>query len=194
MLNIILFGPPGAGKGTQASLLIEKYKLVHISTGDIFRANIKGETELGKLVKSYLDCGQLVPDDVTIKILEAEVKKSPNAEGFIFDGFPRNVGQSKSLDEMLNKMGESITVLLSLNVEKEELIRRLLHRGESSGRSDDKDVTIIKKRIDVYTSETTPVMNYYSEQNKHISIVGTGEIDEITLRLCSAIDNCRARL
>ncbi len=194
MLNIILFGPPGAGKGTQASLLITKYNLVHISTGDIFRANIKGATELGTLAKSFIDAGQLVPDEVTIKMLESEVKKNPNAEGFIFDGFPRTVAQSEALDAMLTKMGESITVLLSLNVDRDELIKRLLGRGESSGRSDDKDENIIKKRIDVYTNETTPVMNYYSKQNKHVAINGIGEVEEITSRLSNAIDNCKTPL
>lgn len=189
MLNIILFGPPGAGKGTQASKLIEKYNLVHISTGDIFRANIKGGTDLGNLAKSYIDAGKLVPDNVTIGMLEAEVKKNLRADGFIFDGFPRTVAQSEALDAMLDKMGESITILLSLDVEKEELIKRLLQRGESSGRSDDKDGNIIQKRIDVYTNETTPVMNHYSKQNKHVAINGIGEVEEITQRLCAAIDN-----
>lgn len=192
MLNIILFGPPGAGKGTQAARLIEKYHLVHISTGDIFRANIKGGTELGNLAKTYIDAGQLVPDEITIKMLESEVKKNPHAEGFIFDGFPRTVAQSEALDAMLNKMGESITVLLSLNVEREELIKRLLQRGESSGRTDDKDENVIKKRIDVYANETTPVMNHYGKLNKHVAINGIGEVEEITQRLCKAIDSCKA--
>jgi adenylate kinase len=191
MLNIILFGPPGAGKGTQAVRLIENYNLVHVSTGDIFRANINEGTELGNLAKTFMDAGQLVPDDVTIKMLEAEVQKHPGSEGFIFDGFPRTVAQSKALDEMLSKMGESITLLLSLQVERDELIKRLLHRGESSGRSDDKDENVIKKRIDVYNKETTPVMEYYSRQNKHVSINGIGEVEEITGRLCKAINTCK---
>lgn len=193
MLNIILFGPPGAGKGTQALKLIEKYNLVHISTGDIFRANMKGGTDLGNLAKTYIDAGKLVPDDVTIGMLEAEVKKNLKAEGFIFDGFPRTVAQSEALDAMLDKMGESITILLSLNVERDELIKRLLQRGESSGRSDDRDGNIIQKRIDVYTSETTPVMNHYSKQNKHVAINGIGDVDAITQRLCAAIDNCKVK-
>ena len=143
MLNIVLFGPPGAGKGTQAEKLIQKYNLVHLSTGDIFRANIKGETELGVLAKNYIDKGDLVPDEVTIKMLEAEVEKSPNAVGFIFDGFPRTIPQAEALSAFLQGKGTEISVMLALEVEEQELVRRLLLRGQDSGRADDQDESII---------------------------------------------------
>ena len=166
MLNIVLFGPPGAGKGTQSERLIEKYDLVHLSTGDIFRANIKGETELGKLAKSYMDKGQLVPDSLTIDLLKSEVIKHNAPKGFIFDGFPRTNNQAGALDELLNSMGTSITMMLSLDVNEEELKTRLLKRAEVSGRADDANPTIIEKRIAVYKKETAPVKSFYADQNK----------------------------
>ncbi len=189
MLNIVLFGPPGAGKGTQSAKLIEKYNLVHLSTGDIFRANIKGETELGKLAKSFMDKGQLVPDEVTIQILQSEADKSPGAKGYIFDGFPRTKAQARALDSFLESKGTSITMMLALEVEEEELRTRLLLRGKESGRADDQDPNIIQKRIDVYNGETMPVKDHYQQQGKYKGINGIGEIDTIFNDLCSAIES-----
>lgn len=188
MLNIVLFGPPGAGKGTQAEKLIAKYNLVHLSTGDIFRANIKGETELGVLAKSYIDKGNLVPDEVTIKMLEAEVEKSPNAAGFIFDGFPRTTPQAEALSVFLQEKGTEISVMLALDVEEQELIKRLLLRGKNSGRADDQDEGIIANRIKVYNEQTAVVADFYDAQDKFQKINGVGSIEEIFDRLCSAID------
>ncbi len=188
MLNIVLFGPPGAGKGTQSAKLIEKYHLVHLSTGDIFRANIKSATELGVLAKSYIDKGQLVPDEVTIGMLAGEVNKNPDAKGFIFDGFPRTQAQAKALDELLASKGTSITMMLALEVEEEELRKRLLLRGKDSGRADDQDPAVIQKRIDVYNGETMPVKEFYQLQNKYKGIDGIGEIEAIFNALCAEID------
>ncbi len=189
MLNIVLFGPPGAGKGTQAAKLVDKYSLVHLSTGDIFRANIKGETELGKLAKSYMDKGDLVPDEVTISMLEAEVDKNPHAKGFIFDGFPRTTPQAEALDKFLTSKNTTISIMLALDVPKEELIKRLLERGKDSGRADDSDESIIANRIKVYNEQTAVVADFYAAQNKFEKINGVGSIEEIFNRLCSAIDN-----
>lgn len=189
MLNIVLFGPPGAGKGTQSEKLIEKYGLVHLSTGDIFRANIKGETELGKLAKSYIDKGQLVPDEVTIKLLESEVSKSPEAKGFIFDGFPRTVPQAQALDAFLQSAGMSISAMLALEVTEDELKVRLAERAKTSGRADDADPAVIQNRIDVYNKETAPVADFYKGQNKYQGIEGVGAIEEIFNKLCATIDS-----
>lgn len=194
MLNIVLFGPPGAGKGTQAAKLIDKYNLVHLSTGDIFRANIKGETELGTLAKSYIDKGELVPDEVTIGMLESEVDKNPNAEGFIFDGFPRTTPQAEALKVFLQNKGTEISVMLALAVAEEELIKRLLLRGEDSGRADDQDESIITNRIKVYNAQTAVVADFYSAQNKFQKIDGVGTVDEIFDRLCIAIDEYKVSL
>ena len=188
MLNIVLFGPPGAGKGTQSERLIQKYGLIHLSTGDIFRANIKGETELGKLAKSYMDQGSLVPDEVTINMLRTEVLKHPDANGFIFDGFPRTNAQAQALDAFLATLNTTISIMLALEVEEAELKTRLLLRGQSSGRPDDVNPEVIQKRIDVYNNETKPVKDFYQAQNKFVSINGIGEIDEISNRLYTAID------
>ena len=188
MLNIVLFGPPGAGKGTQSERLIHKYGLIHLSTGDIFRANIKGETELGKLAKSYMDQGSLVPDEVTINMLRTEVLKHPEANGFIFDGFPRTNAQAQALDTFLATLNSAISIMLALEVEEAELRTRLLLRGQNSGRPDDVNPEVIQKRIDVYNNETKPVKDFYQKQNKFVSIDGIGEIDEISHRLYAAID------
>jgi adenylate kinase len=188
MLNVVLFGPPGAGKGTQSERLIDKYGLVHLSTGDIFRANIKGETELGMLAKSYMDKGELVPDAVTIDMLRSEVLKNDAAKGFIFDGFPRTNAQAVALDEFLKSLDTEISLMLALEVEEEELKTRLLKRAEVSGRPDDANPEIIQNRINVYNNETKPVKDFYQSQNKFISINGIGEIDEISNRLYQAID------
>lgn len=188
MTNIVLFGPPGAGKGTQANFLKEKYNLVHISTGDVFRFNIKNETALGVLAKSYMDKGHLVPDQVTIDMLEAEVEKNADAKGFIFDGFPRTNAQAKALDELMQRKDSQINGMLALDVEDEVLVERLMERGKTSGRKDDSDEGIIRNRIKVYYDETAILEGYYTEQNKYFGVDGIGSIEEITERLCSAID------
>jgi adenylate kinase len=188
MLNIVLFGPPGAGKGTQSEALIDKYQLVHLSTGDIFRANIKGATELGTLAKSYIDKGELVPDEVTIKMLESEVDKKPDAKGFIFDGFPRTTAQAEALDTFMNGRGNGITKMLALEVEEEELKTRLLNRAKTSGRADDANPDVIQNRIDVYNRETAPVAGHYAAQGKYVGVDGIGSIVEISDRLYMAID------
>jgi len=189
MLNIVLFGPPGAGKGTQSERLIEKFGLIHLSTGDIFRFNIKNETELGVLAKSFIDKGQLVPDEVTIKMLRSEVLKNEKAKGFIFDGFPRTNAQAIALDDFLSELNTSIFLMLALEVEEGELKERLKKRAEISGRSDDANPDVIANRISVYKNETTPVKDFYLEQNKFVAINGIGSIDEITNRLFEAIAN-----
>ncbi len=188
MLNIVLFGPPGAGKGTQSEKLIARYQLVHLSTGDIFRANIKGETELGKLAKSFIDKGELVPDSVTISMLESEVNKYENPKGFIFDGFPRTGAQAQALDQFLATKNTEITCMLALEVQEEELRVRLLNRAKTSGRPDDANPEVIQNRIDVYNRETAPVADFYRGQGKYKGIDGIGSIDDISNRLFEAIE------
>ena len=192
MLNIVLFGPPGAGKGTQSERLIEKFKLIHLSTGDIFRANLKNETPLGELARTYMDKGQLVPDEITIEMLKAEVLKHSSPIGFIFDGFPRTNAQAIALDILLTSLETEISIMLALEVEEEELKKRLLARAEQSGRADDADPAIIENRIAIYNKDTAPVKTYYQGQNKFTSIQGTGNIDEITQRIFNALENIQA--
>ncbi|SDX38558.1 adenylate kinase [Lutibacter oricola] len=188
MTNIVLFGPPGAGKGTQAELLRDKYELLHISTGEVFRYNIKNETELGKLAKSYMDDGNLVPDEVTIEMLKAEVEKTPDANGFIFDGFPRTESQAAALDAFLEEKGERISGMVALEVSEDLLVERLLERGKTSGRSDDQDESKIRNRFVEYNSKTAILKDYYQAQNKYFGADGVGSIPEITERLCTIFD------
>jgi len=188
MINLILFGPPGSGKGTQAKKLVEKYDLLHISTGDLFRYEIGHKTPLGMEAKSYIDKGELVPDSVTVGMLRNKVESHPEVAGYIFDGFPRTVPQSQALDELLDENDEAVSKLIMLDVPEEELINRLLERGKTSGRSDDTDVSIIKNRIQVYENETTPVFDYYHEKDRSVKVFGVGSIDEIFERLCAEID------
>lgn len=188
MINLVLFGPPGAGKGTQAEFLKEKYELVHISTGDVFRFNIKNATELGVLAKSYIDKGQLVPDEVTINMLNAEVEKNPEAKGFIFDGFPRTSAQADALGELLSSKGTDVSAMVALEVEDEVLVRRLLERGKTSGRADDADEGVIRNRIAVYYKETAILKDYYQAKDKYFGIDGVGSIPEITERISKVID------
>jgi len=188
MTNIVLFGPPGAGKGTQANFLKVKYNLVHISTGDVFRYNIKNETALGMLAKSYMDKGELVPDKVTIDMLNAEVEKNSDANGFIFDGFPRTDTQAKALDELMDSKDSQINAMIALEVEDEILVERLLERGKTSGRPDDADESIIRNRITEYYNKTAILKDYYSNKGKYFGINGVGSIEEITQRLSAVID------
>ncbi|RRQ49341.1 adenylate kinase [Maribacter algicola] len=189
MINLVLFGKPGAGKGTQAQFLKEKYNLKHISTGDVFRYNIKNGTELGTLAKSYIDKGELVPDEVTIKMLEDEVDKNPDADGFIFDGFPRTTAQAEALDNFLESKDMKVDATIALEANDDILIERLLERGKNSGRSDDQDVSKIRNRFEEYNSKTAPLKDYYEEQHKFHSVNGIGSIDEITQRLTKVIDS-----
>lgn len=188
MINIVLFGSPGAGKGTQAKRLVAKYELVHISTGDVFRYNIKNGTPLGQQAKSYIDKGQLVPDSVTIDMLASEVEKNPAAKGFIFDGFPRTTAQAEALDKLLTGKNSQVNAMLALEVEDEILVNRLLERGKTSGRKDDADESIIRERIKVYYDQTDIVKTYYQKDDKYYQVDGEGSIDEITDRLSQVID------
>jgi adenylate kinase len=187
MLNIVLFGPPGAGKGTQSEKLVEKYGLVHISTGDVFRG-LDPESDLAKLAKSYSDAGNLVPDEITIKILESEVSKHPKAKGVVYDGFPRTRAQAEALDVFLQGKGTGVTMMLSLVVSEDELKQRLLSRAEVSGRKDDADIGIIENRIKNYNKDTAPVAGFYKSQDKLFEIEGLGSIDAIFDSLCIAIE------
>lgn len=191
MINLVLFGKPGAGKGTQASFLKEQFNLVHISTGDLFRTNIKNETALGLLAKSYMDQGDLVPDQVTIDMLEAEVDQNPQAEGFIFDGFPRTEAQAEALDVFLKEKNLSISATIALEAADDVLVERLLERGKSSGRTDDQDETKIRNRFEEYNLKTAPLRDYYTKQGKFHSINGIGAIEEITQRLTALITSLK---
>jgi adenylate kinase len=189
MFNIIIFGKPGSGKGTQADFLKNKYDLYHISTGDLFRKNITTETKLGLEAKSYLDNGDLVPDSVTIKMLENEVLLNKDVKGYIFDGFPRTLNQAESLDFFLESINHNINATIALDVSEDELISRLLERGKITNRSDDQDVNKIKNRFNEYNNKTSILINFYKNQNKFYSVDGKGSIDDITLRLFNLIDS-----
>jgi adenylate kinase len=192
MLNIVLFGPPGAGKGTQSEKMIEKYGLVHFSTGDILRSEISAGTELGLKAKEIMDRGELVSDDVVIGMISSKIENNLGANGFIFDGFPRTQAQAKALDLLLDMKGSGITMMISLEVADEELMKRLLERGKVSGRADDQNVEIIENRIEVYKEKTTPVKEYYAEQSKLVEVNGVGSIAEVGERIDSAISAVEA--
>ena len=189
MINLILFGPPGSGKGTQAKELVKKYGLLHISTGDLFRYEMGNNTPLGQEAKSYIEKGELVPDSVTVGMLRNKVEANPDVAGYIFDGFPRTIPQSEALDALLTEKGNSVSKLIMLDVEEEEIVRRLLERGKTSGRKDDLDEAIIRNRISVYEQETSPVYNYYDAKGKSVKVKGMGGIEEIFGLLCAEIDS-----
>jgi adenylate kinase len=188
MIHLILFGPPGSGKGTQAIRLAEKYHLVHISTGDLFRYETSQKTELGLKALEYMTQGMLVPDEITIGMLKKKVRSLPDAGGFIYDGFPRTITQADALDQMLSERKEAISTLLSLDVPETEIVNRIIKRGADSGRPDDSDEIIIKKRIQVYLKETAAVFEHYAQEHKSKTINGLGSIEEIFERLCRHID------
>jgi len=192
MLNIILFGPPGSGKGTQATNIVSKYKLIHLSTGDMLRAEIAGQTKLGLEAKKLMDKGELVPDSVVIGMIENQLASHKSASGFVFDGFPRTVKQAEALDELLNKYNAPIKVVLSLYVTEEELTKRILKRGKTSGRADDQDETIVKNRVAEYRKKTEPLAKYYEAHGKLRQIVGEGTIEEIFSLLCKEIDRAKS--
>ena len=192
MFNLILFGPPGSGKGTQSDRLVEKYGLIHLSTGNLLREEISNKTPLGKEAKKFIDHGQLVPDEVVIGMVDSFFDKHKNANGFLFDGFPRTVAQAQALDKLLTLKKTDIAVVIALDVTESELIGRLLNRGKTSGRSDDSDESVIKKRFAVYTNETSPVADYYKKARKFKSIQGEGSVDEINAALRQAIDKAMA--
>ncbi|WP_025762742.1 adenylate kinase [Dyadobacter tibetensis] len=187
MLNLILFGPPGAGKGTQSEKIIAQYQLIHLSTGDLLRSEIQQGTDLGLKAKTLMDQGLLVPDEVVIGMIENKLKENRQAAGFIFDGFPRTVKQAEALDTLLTSYGESIQVMIGLEVTDEELLARLLNRGKTSGRPDDQNEDLIRKRIQEYNSKTTPVADYYRSQDKYVAVQGIGEIQEIFQAITAAI-------
>ena len=188
MTNIVLFGPPGAGKGTQAEVLKVKYQLVHISTGDVFRYNIKNQTELGALAKSYMDKGHLVSDGVTIKMLNAEVEKNPEANGFVFDGFPRTAAQAEALATLMEEKSSQINAMVALEVDDEVLVGRLLERGKTSGRADDADEAIIRERVAEYYRKTDILKDFYKGKDRYFGVNGVGTIQEITARLSEVFD------
>lgn len=193
MLNLVLFGPPGAGKGTQSEKLLEHYGLTHLSTGDVFRYNIKNETELGLRAKSYIDQGELVPDEVTINMVKDFIAKHfDSTDGFIFDGFPRTVEQGKALDNMLSEMNTGIDLMVALEVDEEELVRRLLERGKVSGRADDQSEDTIRNRFAEYNAKTAPLKEFYTEQGKYHSVKGMGSVEDIFNRLVRTIDSANS--
>jgi adenylate kinase len=192
MLNLILFGPPGSGKGTQAEKLVEKYHLVHISTGNLFREEIEAGTELGLQASTFMSKGELVPDEVTIGMLRNKMKQHPDAKGFIFDGFPRTAPQAEALDTLLEEMGQPIDALVMLDVPEDEIVKRLLLRGKDSNRPDDRDEEVIRVRFQVYQSKTAPIYDYYDQKCKAHIVPGLGSIDQIFQNLCETIDGIHA--
>lgn len=190
MLNIVIFGAPGSGKGTQSENLIEKYNLAHISTGDVLRAEIKNGTELGQLAEGYISKGQLVPDEVVIDMLAKVLDSKKDKAGVIFDGFPRTIPQGEALDKMLAERGQGVSIVVSLEVDEQELIDRLLKRGQQSGRSDDNYETI-KARLDVYNNQTSPLKDHYTKASKIAHIKGVGSVEEIFDRIAVAVDQIK---
>ncbi|HDZ41078.1 MAG TPA: adenylate kinase [Bacteroidetes bacterium] len=190
MINFLIFGPPGSGKGTQSVKLASEFSLIHLSTGDMLREEVAGQTGLGRKVEGIMQRGELVPDDVVIEMIAERLDANPGAGGFIFDGFPRTVDQARALDETLADKNTSICKMLMLEVEHEELVRRLILRAEVSGRPDDKNLDIIENRIKVYKEKTEPVISYYRKDNKYQTVNGMGDIDEIFHRLCEVIRAC----
>ena len=188
MLNIILFGAPGCGKGTQAALIKEKYNINHISTGEVIRGEIMGGTELGKSMQSYIEAGQLAPDSIVIGMIHNYMQEHKDASGNIFDGFPRTTAQAVAFDEILSADGESVSVMIYMDVPEEELVKRILLRGKDSGRADDASEDVIRNRIAVYREQTAIVAEHYSKQGKYVAIDGVGTLEEVFERICAAID------
>jgi adenylate kinase len=192
MLNLVLFGPPGAGKGTQSALLIERFGLMHLSTGDLLRAEIAAGTALGLEAKTLMDKGILVPDAVVIGMIASRMEQNPDAKGFIFDGFPRTTAQAEALDTLLSEKGTLIHRMVALEVDDEELTRRLLNRGKESGRPDDQDESIIRQRVNEYNAKTLPLKSYYEGQGKFTGISGIGSIEEIFGSICQVVEGVNA--
>lgn len=188
MVNLILFGPPGSGKGTQAKMLVEKYNFFHISTGDMFRYEMGNNTPLGLKAKEYIHAGNLVPDSLTIEMLKARVIANKDVYGFIFDGFPRTTPQADALDQLMNSMGQNVNKLIALDVDDQEIIDRLQERAKVQGRADDANIETVQNRIDVYKKNTTPVFDYYAHFDKSTKIEGVGSIEDVFGRLCTEID------
>ena len=188
MLNIILFGAPGCGKGTQAALIKEKYNINHISTGEVIRGEIMGGTELGKSMQGYIEAGQLAPDSIVIGMIHNYMQEHKDASGNIFDGFPRTTAQAVAFDEILSSDGESVSVMIYMDVPEEELVKRILLRGKDSGRADDASEDVIRNRIAVYREQTAIVAEHYSKQGKYVAIDGVGTLEEVFERICAAID------
>jgi adenylate kinase len=189
MKNIVLFGPPGAGKGTQSKKIVEKYGFVHLSTGDMFRNELKNNTPVGQKAKAYMDKGELVPDSIILEMVENFIKTNMNDKGFIFDGFPRTLPQAEGLDEIIKKLDTAINGMIEIHVDDDEIINRITKRAELEGREDDKNVEVIKNRINVYNREKDSIKEYYQKQNKYHQVNGIGTIEEIFERICNIIDN-----